>query len=158
MDMLEFAINMELEGQKYYEGQADIHSGDGLKVVFDMLAVEEAGHAALLESTQQGDLFQRVEPERSGLKGVFNDIAAYQIDIKSNPEQVDVYRIALEKEQQSIALYKKILSENSGDSELFEFLVKQEEEHYEILEEIVKLVSRPKAWVESAEFGIREEY
>ena len=44
------------------------------------------------------------------------------------------------------------------DKEVFEFLIKEEETHYSILEDIVSHVSRPIEWVESAEFGLREEY
>ena len=35
---------------------------------------------------------------------------------------------------------------------------KQEDKHCIILEEIIKLTSRPDEWVESAEFGPREDY
>ncbi|HWQ41417.1 MAG TPA: rubrerythrin, partial [Desulfosporosinus sp.] len=40
----------------------------------------------------------------------------------------------------------------------FEYLIKQEEDHYTIIEQLVSLLSRPEEWVESAEFGVREEY
>jgi rubrerythrin len=79
------------------------------------------------------------------------------MDVKSDPGQLDVYRLAMEKEKQSVDLYKKLLSESEGDKALFKFLIAQEEAHYKIMELIVKLVSRPNEWVESAEFGIREE-
>lgn len=41
---------------------------------------------------------------------------------------------------------------------VFQYLEGQEKKHCIILEELVKLVTRPKEWVESAEFGVREEY
>lgn len=157
MDALDFAITMELDGQKYYEEQAALHPGDGLKAVFEILAGDERGHAALLKGRRDGLAVSPVEPERPGLKNVFNGMAAFKSDIKYVPGQVDAYRMAMEKEQQSISLYRKLLLE-SGDKELFEFLIRQEEEHFEILEEIVKVVSRPDSWVESSEFGLREEY
>jgi rubrerythrin len=66
--------------------------------------------------------------------------------------------MALEKERQSIELYQKLLLHATDDRELFEYLIKQEQEHYGLLEEIIKMVNRPNEWVESAEFGLREEY
>ena len=41
---------------------------------------------------------------------------------------------------------------------LFHFLIQQETRHVNLLEELVKQVKRPEEWVESAEFGTREEY
>ncbi len=73
-------------------------------------------------------------------------------------QQVDIYRSAQEKEKESIALYKKMAAENADAGDLSAFLVAQEEEHFLILDEIVKAVDRPNEWVESAEFGLREEY
>ncbi|NBK25761.1 MAG: rubrerythrin, partial [Spirochaetia bacterium] len=37
-------------------------------------------------------------------------------------------------------------------------IISEEKRHYAILEEMLKLVTRPHRWVESAEFGVREEY
>lgn len=157
MDMMEFAINMELDSQKYYEEQAQLYSQGGLEAVFTMLAGEEKAHAELLKNKQQGHVFKLTEPARPDLKYVFSGATAFKSDIKERPDAVDAYRMALEKEQQSINLYEKLLSEG-GSAELFEFLIRQEKKHYEILEEIVKLVDRPNSWVESSEFGLREEY
>jgi rubrerythrin len=157
MDILEFAINMELDGQKYYEEQAKFFHQEGLKAIFDMLADEEKAHAELMKNKRLGLPLHLAEPVRQGLQNVFSSISAFKSDIKEEPDPIDAYRMALEKERQSIDLYKKLLLEG-GSVELFHFLIRQEEKHYEILEELVKLVDRPNSWVESAEFGIREEY
>ena len=157
MDMLEFAINMELDGQKYYEGQADLCSLGGLKAVFEMLSGEEKAHAELLRNKRRGLPLNLAEPVRQDLKNVFDGISAFKSDIKEKPDPIDAYRMAQEKERQSIDLYKKLSSEG-GNAELFEFLTRQEEKHFEILQDLVKLVDRPNSWVESPEFGLREEY
>ena len=44
------------------------------------------------------------------------------------------------------------------DKEIFRFLIKEEENHYLILEDMASHMGRPEEWVESAEFGLREEY
>ena len=63
-------------------------------------------------------------------------------------------------EKESIDLYKEFLSEakNEVEKNLFQYLIKEEEKHFQILEDIVLLVNRPEEWIESAEFGLREEY
>lgn len=158
MDFLQFAIDMELDGQKYYAGQAALHLEDGLMPVFELLSREEAAHAAVLKNLRAGQPYQLTAQERPDLKSVFSGLAAFLSDAKKTPSAADAYRMALEKERQSIDLYEKLAGE-SGDCEpLFNFLVEQEKEHYQLLEKIVKIVSRPENWVESAEFGLREEY
>lgn len=158
MDILQFAIDMERDGQKYYADQATLHLEDGLMAVFELLAHEEAAHAALLRSRRAGQPYQLNVPARADLKSVFHDLTAFRSNIKQNPSATDVYRMALEKEQQSIDLYEKLAGEGGDGKPLFVFLVEQEKEHYLLLDKIVKIVSRPETWVESTEFGIREEY
>lgn len=158
MDMLQFAIDMELDGQNYYAGQAALHPDDGLASVFELLASEEAAHAAILKKLQNGQAYQFGAPTRPDLKSVFSGLAAFQSDTKKTPSAVDAYRMALGKEQQSIDLYEKLAGDGEDCKPLFNFLVEQEREHCQLLEKIVKIVSRPESWVESAEFGLREEY
>jgi len=59
-----------------------------------------------------------------------------------------------------ITLYQKYSLESTDkeSKKLYESLMKQEEVHYEIIDQLVSLISRPEEWVESAEFGLREEY
>ena len=158
MDILEFAINMELDGEKYYNEQAALNQDNSLNSVFLMLAKDENNHAKILRSRSQGAPYELNELVLSTTKSVFQEMVDFKIETKQKPEQVDLYRLALEKEKQSIDLYIKLLSEANADRELFQFLIKQEEEHFEIIEEIIKMVNRPNDWVESAEFGIRKEY
>ena len=93
-------------------------------------------------------------------KNIFEQAEDFYSSIKETLEPVDVYLLAMEKEQEAIDLYREMLSEasNEQDKAIFEFLIKEEETHYAILEDIVSHVSRPIEWVESAEFGLREEY
>ena len=158
MDILKFAIEMELEGEKYYREQAESHHENSLDKVFISLANDESNHAKILKNKSKGLHYQFNTSIRSTTQNIFEGLGDFKIAIKSNPDQVDVYRMTLEKERQSIELYKKLRSESEDDKDLFEFLVSQEEQHYKILEEIIKMVNRPNEWVESAEFGLREEY
>ena len=74
--------------------------------------------------------------------------------------QLDVYRFATDIEEKSIVLYKGMLekADNDKDKELFEFLLKEENQHLILFDELVKMLTRPEEWVESAEFGLREDY
>lgn len=93
-------------------------------------------------------------------KNIFANLRDIKTEAKEISSQLDFYRMALKMEKESIDLYTNYLdkAEDSRERELFEFLIRQEEQHYQILDELVVLLSRTEEWVESAEFGIREEY
>ena len=161
MNILEFAIQMELEGEKYYTQQAEINKDNALSKVFLMLAKDEKAHVKVLQYKANKQAYDLPQSETlSGAKNVFSNIEALKTGIKQSPDQLDVYRLALENEKASMTLYQKYASEASEDEskKLFEYLMKQEEDHYKIIDQLVTLISRPEEWVESAEFGVREDY
>lgn len=157
MDILVYAIKMELDGEKYYKEQAELNRKNSLYTVFMDLAKDERDHAKILEDKARGSFYRPNAPVNSSVSNVFAGLSALK-DIPLNKDQIEIYKMALEKEKQSIELYQKLLSESGCDKELYEYLIAQEEEHYSIIEEIIKLASRPNEWVEAAEFGEREEY
>jgi rubrerythrin len=161
MNSLEFAIKMELDGVEYYQRQAEANKDNRLNTVFLLLAKDEARHAKILENEFKELDYELVGNDTlSEANNVFRGSKDFQNEFKEIPNQLDAYRLALEKERQSIELYQKFLSEAMDDklTELFEYLVQQEKDHHKILESLIMLVERPEEWVESAEFGTREEY
>jgi len=160
MNVLEFAINMELEGEKYYNKQAENNNDNGLKNIFLMLAKDENDHAKILQNKSNNLPYELNNNETlSEAKNLFKGITDFKNEIKQTPEQLDLYRAALEKEKESINLYEKLLSESNDDKSrnLFNFLINQEKDHYTTLEELVSQLNKCNDWVESAEFGVRLE-
>lgn len=160
MNILEFAINMELDGEKYYNDQAEIINDKYLKNIFLILAKDENSHAKILQDKSNNLSYDLKSNEiLSEAKRLFKGIEDFKNEIKQKPDQLDLYRVALEKETESIDLYEKLLSQAEDDKskELFEFLIKQEKEHYTTLEEIVSQLNKSNDWVEAAEFGITSE-
>lgn len=157
MDILVYAMKMELDGEEYYRQQAELNRGNGLYNVLIELANDERDHAQILEDKSRGLSYRSKISVKSSVKNVFDKLKDSKGDTKYSG-QADVYREALDKEKQSMELYKKLSSESESDKDLFGFLIAQEEEHYHVLEEIIKIIERPNEWVESAEFGRREEY
>lgn len=161
MNIFEFAIMMELDGEKYYTEQARLNKDSSLSNVLMMLAKDERSHAEVLQKKYYDTSFDIERFEwTSEAKNVFDTVGDMAHIYKAIPEQLDFYRMALEKEKQSIELYSKYCNEaeNEETRQLFEYLVKLEKEHYDILDEIILQINKANEWVESAEFGIREEY
>lgn len=167
MNVLEFAINMENDGERYYREQAELNRGNGLFVVCSMLADDEANHAVLLRNRYESGSFVPGEGNDVDRVGnVFSGLGDINFGDEGISGQLDFYRLAADRERESIVLYSELLegamgqetSQGREDVLLFEFLIKQEEEHLRVLEELVKLLSHAEEWVEDAEFGNREEY
>ena len=104
--------------------------------------------------------FEIAEYAISKSKNIFKEATNFKSEIREIPKQLEIYHEALDMEKQSIDLYTKLLSEATNDKEkrLLGYLIRQEKEHLEIMEELIVLINRPDDWVESAEFGVREEY
>ena len=157
MNGLEYAVQMELDGEKFYREQALVNKDNVLNPVFLSLADDEKKHAKMIQEKQadQDSLVDQTVVVET--KNVFTNATGVD-SVESAINQVTAYKIALEMEQKSIDLYKKLLAESKADKGMLEFLIKQEEQHYQLIEEIIEMVDRPNEWVESAEFGVRKEY
>lgn len=161
MDALELALSLELDLEKYYKEQAEKNKNNSLNIVFTMLAKEEEKHADILLG--KADLFTMPITEGDILvesRKLFGQLKDFKSDISDLPSQLDSYRLALDMEHKSLDFYHG-LKDNAQDEnakKTYSYLIKQEEIHCVLLEELVKLTTRPEEWVESAEFGLREEY
>lgn len=159
MNSIELAINLEMEGKRFYLQQAENTNDSGLKSIFHTLAEEESIHARILKNKAETLPYELVDTYAE-IKNLFVEIGAYKNLIKVTPDAIDAYHAALENEKKSIELYTGMLQETSNekDREIIAFIIEQERDHYKVMEQLVEMVSRPKEWVESAEFGVRKEY
>jgi len=161
MNDLKFAIDMELDGEKYYRQQAEMNKNSSLRSVCLMLAEDEKMHAKILTGKMNEKPWEFIDTGTlSRAKNIFEGIGDIKIEEKELVSQFDFYRIATEKEKKSIDLYTEYKSKAYEDKEkeLFDFLIKQEEQHYAVLDELSAMLRRTQDWVENAEFGIRKEY
>lgn len=161
MNLLEYAIQMEHDGAMYYASQALDHKGTELEKIFHILEKEEKSHLHVLEklatSSESEFTWNELPDTRSNL---FYDIDKFQNEIRVSPPQIEAYELGLEVEKKSVAHYSQMEKESKDPQAkmLFHFLIQQETRHVNLLEKLVKQVKRPEEWVESAEFGAREEY
>ncbi|MBN1623715.1 MAG: ferritin family protein [Clostridia bacterium] len=157
MDALEFAINLEHEGEAFYRNQADLNRDNQLYGMFVSLAEDEHMHAAILskKANELGKLPQSNLPEDLS---IYKSESYFKSEYSEVPDQLEFYRKALSKEQESIDLYTRLMSENRANEKLFEYLINQEEKHYNLIYDLITLLERVESWVESPEFGVREDY
>lgn len=162
MNIMEYAIEREKEGENFYRSQVDKNKGTGLSVIFATLADDEKMHAEILEGFFKDKNIELPDDlSYSRLPGSNEELKKhFETNLKQVPDQLDIYREALVKEKESIDLYRSFLDKSNDirDTKLFGFLIEQEEAHHTTIENIIYHLEKAESWVESAEFGVREDY
>jgi rubrerythrin len=161
-DKLAFAIQMEADGERYYLRQAEQNPDRALQRAFLLLAGAENRHAELLRNllTGSGGEISGWQPDQDGPTSLFVGKADFLREAEVLPGQLEVYQVALAMEQKSISLYQELLADAADEPtrQLMRFLIGQERDHYALFDELTTLLSKPRDWIEAAEFGPRKEY
>ncbi len=160
MDILEYAMQMEKDGEDYYRQLAQQTANKDIRTILTMLADEEVKHYNAVEKMKTGKP-QVVETKiLADAKNVFAQIKESGESFDFNIEQIEFYRKAQDIEKRSRAFYldKADQVEDKYQEEVFLRLADEEKKHYFLLENIVEFVSRPENWLENAEFYHLEEY
>ncbi|NTV90676.1 MAG: ferritin family protein [Clostridiales bacterium] len=164
MNDWKFAVDMELDGEKYYRKQAELNMGKGLSSVCLMLAEDEKRHAGIISAKMAGEEAGLTDSTVLGkAAGIFKGLSDIKSELRETPDQLEFYRTAMGLEKKSVELYSGYLPQAVDDVEtaILKFLIQEEQQHYETIEELVRLLGHAVEWVESAEFGIwksRGEY
>ncbi len=165
MDIFDFALQMELDGEKYYRDLAEKVKHDDLKKVLEGLAEDEQRHYKIIQLAQSQTFNSIADSSLSSIPNVFSRnkdeafVPEKDLIAKLKDEQSDVYRAALLKEEESVALYRK-LQEDSKQPEaklIFEKLMQEEEKHVEVIENIIDMLNHVNDWVEAAEFNPKRD-
>jgi len=159
MEIFEYAMKMEKDGEKYYRELSDRVKHPGLKSILTMLADDEVKHfnifKAMSEKTktslQKTDILEKS-------KNIFTEMRGGKID--PDIGQKDMYNKAQDIEKKSWEFYEGKASEadDQEQKDLFLNIAEEEKRHYFLLENIINFVSRPETWLEDAEFNHLEDY
>jgi rubrerythrin len=127
-DILDFAIENEIEAHKFYTGLAAKMNNPTMRQVFLDFAEEEKNHRKLLEDAKVGKNVKIGGENIADLK-----IAEYTVAVKPTPNMSykDALVLAMQKEKKSFGLYDRLahLIENEEAAKLFASLAQQEAKH-----------------------------
>ena len=160
MDIYEYAMQMEKDGENYYRQMVEQTTNKGLKNILEMLADEEVMHYNIIEDMKTSRPALAETALLNDAKNVFEQIRDSNEVLDSDLGQIELYKKAREIEKKSRDFYTEKASEVEEEyqKELFLRLAKEEEKHYFLLENITEFVSRPEQWLENAEFYHLEDY
>ncbi len=155
MNVYEYAMKVEKEGEAYYREMAEMSPNAGLKRIFTMLADEEVKHYNVFKSMMKKE---KLDLENLNLltdtDTIFATLSQEKDNVAFDEKQINYYKDAISREENSHNFYieksKDIDDEN--ERQIFLEIAHEEVKHKKILEEIVHFLEEPENWVASAEF------
>lgn len=166
MNIYAYAMQMEVDGEKYYRELADQSSSPGLKRIFLLLADEEVKHYKVVERMSRRESLSRPFARTEILDDVKNVFAwmkdhepSLRIDSTGATQS---FIKARDIGQESERFYREQADEvpYPEQRDIFLRLAREESKHLRIMENIVEFVSRPEPgnWLENAEWHHLTEY
>ncbi len=161
MNIYDYAMQMEKDGEDYYRDLARKINNAGIKKILVMLADAEVKHYVILQKMKNDEKVQALD---SGIllnaKNIFVKMKEEDDTIGINISQIELYKKAQEIEEKSRKFYLEKAGEavNPAQKEIFSKIADEEKKHYFILENVIEFVSRPQNWLENAEWYHLEEY
>ena len=161
MNVYQFAMQMEKDGETYYRECAEKTASAGLRTILLMLAGAETTHYELFRRMQaREEAFLADSALLEQVKNVFAEIREREGTPAVRSSEVDLYRKAQELERKSWELYGSAAERAASPAEKlnFERIAVEERRHYRIVEGIIDFVERPEQWLENAEWYHLEDY
>ncbi len=160
MDIFNFAIKMEKDGEAFYRDMAEQVDEKGVKEILNMLADDEVKHARAIEQIR-GRTTEMAETEiLDKARNIFERMKDFHEDFDFDHSHEQLYRQAMKIEQNSIDFYldRADQVDDGQQKALFLRLAQEEKKHFNLLKGMAEFVNRPKTWLENAEWYHLEEY
>jgi rubrerythrin len=160
VDIFEYAMQLEKDGENYYRRLAQGTDNKGVQTIFTMLADEEVRHFNIIKDAKSQTPQQiRESTILDDTKNIFAELQQSGEQWDLNAEQKGLYKKARDIEEKSRKFYlEKAQQVNQEQKQIFLKLAEEERKHYVLLENLLTLVSRPESWLENAEFYHSEDY
>lgn len=162
MNVLDFAMKMEMDGKAYYEKLADSCQEPGLKNIFSRLAQDEQKHYEILRTLKAGagaaalvdtDVIEEA-------KNVFAQLPGKCGTLKSMEKDLEAYRHAMKIEAESFRFYEEAADKEPDLSikKLFLKIAQEEHKHFTVIENVYHFVNAPNQYLAWAEFSNLEQF
>jgi len=160
MNIVQFAIQMEKDGELYYRQLARQAANEGITRILTMLADEEVKHCQAIETMETEEPKLAETAILADVKNIFQQMKAAGEEFDFGIEHLELYRRAQDIEQKSRDFYLEHANQmqQEGRKLLFLKLAEEEKKHYFLLDNIIEFVAQPEHWLENAEFHHLEEY
>lgn len=161
MNIFDYAMQMEKDGETFYRELASKCNVQGLKKILNMLADDEVGHYNTLEKLKAGagaEVPGTMVLENA--KNIFREIKETGTGFDFDVSEIELYNKAVEIEKKGEDFYREKANEveQPGLKDILLNIAEDEKKHRFLLKNTVEFLSRPKTWIENAEFHHLDEY
>jgi len=159
VDIYEYAMQLEKDGENFYREVASKTVNRGLKTILMMLADAEVRHYRLFENMKNNDKVGMPDsPILNDVKNIFIEMREKK-QFETDVSQIELYKKAQGIEKQTRDFYlDKAKGVVPDQKEIFLKIAEEEKRHYLILENIIRFVSQPDIWLEDPEWYHLEDY
>ncbi len=159
MDIYEYAMQLEKDGEDFYREVASRTANKGLRTILTMLADAEVKHYKLFQNMKNNDKVRMSDsPILNDVKNIFIEMREKK-QFEADVSEVELYEKAQGIEEQTRDFYLAKAEEVAPDQkEIFLKIAEEEKRHYLILENIIRFVSQPNIWLENPEWYHLEDY
>jgi rubrerythrin len=161
MNPIDLAMEMEKDGERYYQHLGEKTTNTGMKNILGMLAGDEAKHFQVLQKLKESlKAVLTSTPILSKSKNIFQQLRDEKNWEDLPASQIDLYKKAREIETKSFNFYMEKARANSDPAtrKMFFLIAEEEKRHEFLLDHIIQFVSRPQNWLENAEFNHLDQY
>ena len=159
MNIYDYAMQMERDGEQFYRGLAETSPSQGMARILNKLADDEAKHYSIVAKMAEG-----AEPDMAettvltDAKNIFAQMQGQPFELGG--PQVDAYRQAQEIERKSRDFYREKAEQvtTPAAKAIMQKIADEEQRHFVLLDRIIEFMDRPRTWLENAEFTHLDEY
>lgn len=161
MNVFDYAIKIEQEGEQFYRDLAKRTNHIGLKAILTILADEEILHDKMF-ANMRDNLSYDVHSST-----ILTEYDSMITSMKTNKEKFDVgkdevgmFEKALKFEKDSVEYYTQKAKESTIPNEKLALLkiAAEEQKHVIMIENLIEHISKPFSWIEDAEMSKKEPY
>ncbi len=162
MTTLEYAMQMERDGEYFYRKLANKCQQPAIAKILQDLADMEKRHFAFLNAMKAKTRLVWSETFRDGIKTIFAVLDEKSDSFDVDVSEIEIYKEAQELEKRSHDFYlAKSRRVNSPTEKRFlQRLAEEENEHWQMLQRIIDFLEEPKDghWLENAEWHHQDTY
>ncbi len=161
MNIIDYALQTEKDGEAYYRELAAKADDFGVKNVFELLADAEAEHYQIFMQMKKNQPVTRSDEKHiSKIKTMFSEMKERGDMGDKCKGQIDAYIKARDLEKESQKMYEQKAEElsNHKQKQLCLRIAKEEGKHYLIMDNLIQFLQRPDTWLEDAEWRNMEDY
>jgi len=161
MDIFEFAMQMELDGQAFYEKGAAATDNAELKKIFLTLAEEEQRHYRIFKNLKEGQLGAAKEfaanraKTVSIAKNLFQKMAEEGKNSLFGDEARALWKEAIGIEEKSEKMYRDEAAKEKDPErkKILNGIADEEKNHIYLIDNMMSFMNDPQTFVESSQFA-----